>query len=129
MRSIVHTVSALLQTYNLHEHIFKKITGQQWKLDGTVLTDRANCWKSRVRWEFIPQGNSILIRNSVKKTVIGIKGNKIVEEAFIENNIGQLWRKGAENVDGFFPLINPQSDKFLTAATSKNLVALGKVDQ
>ena len=93
------------------------------------MTDRAKCWKSRVRWEFIPQGNSILIRNSVKNTVIGIKDNKVVEEAFIENNLGQLWRKGAENVDGFFTLINPQSDKFLTAATSKILVVVGKVDQ
>ena len=95
-------------------------------MNGTLLTDRANRWKSRVRWEFIPHGNSaILIRNSVKNTVIGIKNNKVVEEAFIENNLGQLWRKGAENVDGFFTLINPQSDKFLTAATSKVLVAVG----
>ena len=64
------------------------------------------------------------IQNNYEQ-VLGINDDEVVLEGKDENENGQLWIKGKENIEGYFTLKNFKSSKFLTKYGSKFLTKYG----
>ena len=113
-------------------------SGKLWKLDGTNLSP---IWYNRHggkitlrlpkywgphddEWNLIPEGTMFCIQNNYEQ-VLGINDDEVVLEGKDENENGQLWIKGKENVEGYFTLKNFKSSKFLTKYGSKILTKYG----
>ena len=45
----------------------------------------------------------------------------VKEENIVQEDVRQMWVKGVTNSEGFFTLINPQSQKVLTAISVDSL--------
>ena len=65
------------------------------------------------------------IKNNSKNTVLTVRENLVLEEAFIEGSPSQLWTKRQINPDEFFTIVNTATEKMLTAATVDKLEARG----
>ena len=102
------------------------ILDQLWKLDGNVLMNKSNIWKSKDRWNLKSEGSMVLIENVSENKVITRKENVVSEEVLILNDVGQMWENGDPDKEGFFTLTDPDSEKVLTATTSNCLVMSGK---
>ena len=50
----------------------------------------------------------------------------IAEEDFVENEAGQLWKRGKSNADGYFSLENTDTPKVMTAISLSRLEVKGK---
>ena len=102
------------------------ILDQLWKLDGNVLMNKSNIWKSKDRWNLKSEGSMVLIENVSENKVITRKENVVSEEVLVLNNVSQMWENGVPDNEGFFTLTDPDSEKVLTATTSNCLVMSGK---
>lgn len=102
------------------------ILDQLWKLDGNVLMNKSNIWKSKDRWNLKSEGSMVLIENVSENKVITRKENVVSEEVLILNDVGQMWENGDPDKEGFFTLTDPDSEKVLTATPSNCLVMSGK---
>ena len=102
------------------------ILDQLWKLDGNVLMNKSNIWKSKDRWNLKSEGSMVLIENVSENKVITRKENVVSEEVLILNDVGQMWENGDSDKEGFFTLTDPDSEKILTATPSNCLVMSGK---
>ena len=52
-------------------------------------------------------------------------GTPVIKEKTIVRDVGQIWRRGFENIDGYFTLINPNSELYLTATGATTLQIQG----
>ena len=102
------------------------ILDQLWKLDGNVLMNKSNIWKSKDRWNLKSEGSMVLIENVSENKVITRKENVVSEEVLILNDVGQMWENGDSDKEGFFTLTDPDSEKVMTATPSNCLVMSGK---
>ena len=78
------------------------ILDQLWKLDGNVLMNKSNIWKSKDRWNLKSEGSMVLIENVSENKVITRKENVVFEEVLILNDVGQMWENGDPDKEGFF---------------------------
>ena len=100
-----------------------------WKLEDHKLINKGNDWQSNEEWNFITQGNMILIKNVSKKQVLGISTNAIViEKDEDQDDSTQLWKKGKPDAEGFFILENSQFPMVMTAMSSNTIKIQCKFD-
>ena len=92
-----------------------------WKLDGTTLTNKGDLWKSADEWNLKPTGKLFYIENISKNKVLGVTKHAVNEDSMVQNDAGQMWKKGETNDEGYFTLINPRSKKVLTAISAHSL--------
>ena len=107
---------------------------QFWKLEGLELKNKAKLWMSNDKWNFKTKerdlatstfalfqpgslkDNLIYLENISKKKVLGItRTGEVIEEDFVEDKPGQLWKRGVPDAEGFSVLENSESEKVMTA--------------
>ena len=99
--------------YNILSILF---LGQLWMLDGTTLMNRGGIWQSSEQWNFQPKDGKIIVENTSKNKVLGIKDkDKVIKEDFTKNETKQWWMKVESDIEGFFKLESFESKKFLRA--------------
>ena len=99
---------------------------QFWKLDGLELKNKAKLWMSNDEWNLktkerdvatVPHftlfqptwDNLIYLENISRKKVLGItRAGEVIEEDFVEDKPGQLWKRGVPDAEGFFVLENSE---------------------
>ena len=116
-----------------------------WKLEGQTLINKGNVWKSQGKWIFTPksppnyeiinlEGKTIQVpdpNNKTKmvdtfvRTVLSKADNDSVIE-IEDSNTGKIWKKGNVDMNGYFTLSQPSSEKFITANSAKELALRGK---
>ena len=85
-------------------------------LDGTTLKNRGGIWQSSEQWNFQPKDGKIIVENTSKNKVLGIKDkDKVIKEDFTKNETKQWWMKVESDIEGFFKLESFESKKFLRA--------------
>ena len=90
--------------------------GQLWRLDGTTLMNKGGIWQSSEQWNFQPEDDKIIVENTSKNKVLGIKDkDKVIKEDFTKNETKQWWMKVESDIEGFFKLESFESKKFLRA--------------
>ena len=100
---------------------------QLWKLNGNTLTNKANLWTSNDEWNIRTRDKFVHIENISKNKVLGITPDgSITEEDYVENEPGQLWKRGKSNADGYFSLENSDTTKVMTGISPNRLEAKGK---
>ena len=83
--------------------------------------NRGGIWQSSEQWNFQPKDRKIIIENTSKNKVLGIKEeDKVVKEDLANNETRlnetkQLWVKVESDIEGFFKLKSFGSEKFLRA--------------
>ena len=96
-------------------------------MDGKTLTNKANLWKSNDEWNITTRDKFVHIENISKDKVLGITPDgSITEEDSVENEPGQLWKRGKSNADGYFSLENTDTPKVMTAISLSRLEVKGK---
>ena len=76
--------------------------------------NRGGIWQSSEQWNFQPKDGKIIVENTSKNKVLGIKDEDKV--GFVaENETKQLWVKVESDIEGFFKLKSFGSEKFLRA--------------
>ena len=93
------------------------------------MINKAELWASEDDFEITLNGSFYLIENISKKKVLGINGesNVVVEENFVEDKDGQLWKKGELNIEGYFTLAGSKSQKVMTAVSEEKIKMEGKL--
>ena len=91
-------------------------------LDGTTLMNRGGIWQSSEQWNFQPKDGKIIVENTSKNKVLGIKDN---DKVFMEDldktetkpETKQLWVKVESDIEGYFKLqsFGSEKEKFLRA--------------
>ena len=105
---------------------------QLWKLDGDMLQNKKELWKSDQKWKFTSKGDLIRIEN-IKKKVLGATDitydnrYNVKLQNVEDDNDGQLWKKGKPNNKGYFTLENQKVKKFLTPVSSTSLELKGNI--
>ena len=85
-------------------------------LDGTTLMNRGDIWQSSEQWNFQPKDGKIIVENTSKNKVLGIKDeDKVIMEDPVTGGEKQLWMKNESKIEGFFKLKSFKSEKFLRA--------------
>ena len=85
------------------------------------MTDKANLWQSKYKWNFTENGTlGTYIENISKAKVLGIAEDGKVNE----DSPKQLWERGVADSQGYFYLKNSES-KFLTAMSADTLAIKG----
>ena len=85
-------------------------------LDGTTLKNRGGIWQSSEQWNFQPKDGKIIVENTSKNKVLGIKDeDKVIMEDPTTGEKNQLWMKNESKIKGFFKLRSFKSEKFLRA--------------
>ena len=85
-------------------------------LDGTTLMNRGGIWQSSEQWNFQPKDGKIIVENTSKNKVLGIKDeDKVIMEDPVTGGKKQLWMKNESKIEGFFKLKSFKSEKFLRA--------------
>ena len=87
-------------------------------LDGTTLINRGGIWQSSEQWNFQPKDEKIIVENTSKNRVLGIKDiDKVIliTEDLAINETKQLWTKEESDIEGFFKLKSFKLEKFLRA--------------
>ena len=78
--------------------------------------NRGGIWQSSEQWNFQPKDRKIMVENTSKNKVLGVKDeDKVVKEDLDENETKQLWVKEESDIEGFFKLKSFESEKFLRA--------------
>ena len=85
------------------------------------MINRRNLWKSNDEWNLRDEGETFYIDNTSRKKVLAANNDIVNEENFVQEDVRQMWVKGVTNSEGFFTLINPQSQKVLTAISVDSL--------
>ena len=85
------------------------------------MINRRNLWKSNDEWDLRDEGETFYIDNTSRKKVLAANNDIVNEENFVQEDVRQMWVKGVTNSEGFFTLINPQSQKVLTAISVDSL--------
>ena len=109
--------------------LFLEHENQLWRLNDSILTNKAGVWNPSKKWKFIDI-DSIFVHiedaSSNKNVLTAKHDNTIVEETLNEAKAEQKWEKGTPNGEGFFVLIS-SSKKFLTATSADGLEIKGMV--
>ena len=90
-------------------------------MEGNKLVNKDASWQPEEDWKIEKAwGNGILkkIENKNKKVLEVPEKNKegnVEEENYNKNKLGQLWKKGIADDNGYFTLINKESSEFLAA--------------
>ena len=81
------------------------------------MINRGGIWQSSEQWNFQPKDKKIIIENTSKHKVLGIKDkDKVIKEDPAINETKQLWLKVESDIEGFFKLESCfESEKFLRA--------------
>ena len=90
-------------------------------MKGKKLINRRNLWKSNDEWNLRDEGEIFYIDNTSRKKVLAANNDIVNEENFVQEDVRQMWVKGVTNSEGFFTMINPQSQKVLTAISVDSL--------
>ena len=90
-------------------------------MKGKKLINRRNLWKSNDEWNLRDEGETFYIDNTSRKKVLAANNEEVKEENIVQEDVRQMWVKGVTNSEGFFTLINPQSQKVLTAISVDSL--------
>ena len=93
-----------------------------------MLINKAGVWKSKP--VILPKQNEKGIIK-ISNEVLGIENNSaspgnVSLGEIDQNNEGQIWKRGIENVDGYFILLNPKAKLYLTATGENTLQIQGK---
>ena len=68
----------------------------------------------------------LYIENISKNTVLGIThGGKIIEEKLEAGKVGQQWKQGKTNNEGYFNLVSDECQNLMTAISSSDLKIKG----
>lgn len=97
-------------------------SSQLWKVEGKLLKNKANIWRSNEEWDFTFKNKLVCIHNKLKNKVLEttIDGKVILEDAQ-EDKPEQLWKKGRTQPDGHFTLENSKVPKVMTAISANSL--------
>ena len=80
------------------------------------MINRGGIWQSSEQWNFQPKDGQIIVENTSKNKVLGIKDkDKVITEDFAINETKQLWMKEEADIEGFFKLKSFEFEKFLRA--------------
>ena len=80
------------------------------------MINKGGIWQSSEQWNFQPKYKKIIIENTSKHKVLGIKDmDKVIKEDPAINETKQLWMKEESDIEGFFKLKSFESGKFLRA--------------
>ena len=100
-------------------------TAQLWRLDGDLLRNKANNWKSNDAWRFKPE-DLVYIEDISNDQVLTITNENIVKkEIMMQNDARQIWEKGEVDKEGYFTMSDRHSKKVLTAVSTQNLIIDG----
>ena len=78
--------------------------------------NRGGIWQSSEQWNFQPEDTKIIVENTSKDKVLGIKDkDKVIMEDLDKNETKQLWMKVESDTEGFFKLRSFEPEKFLRA--------------
>jgi len=97
---------------------------QLWKVEGTMLKNKANFWTSNDKWSenFLTKRKLTFIKNISKHTTFTAKSDgKVIQEDFEGISSVDLWKKGEPDNEGYFTLEHHKITKFLTAVSKSNL--------
>ena len=92
-------------------------------MSGSKLINKEGLWTSDDEWEVIErEDTNIYIANcSNHGRVLSTKKNAVKEKVIVEDDLGQVWKKGVPNNEGYFTLTSVTSPKVLTANSAKKL--------
>ena len=92
-------------------------------MSGSKLINKEGLWTSNDEWEVIErEDTNIYIANrSNHGRVLSTKQNAVMEKVLVEDDLGQVWKKGVPNNEGYFTLTSVKSPKVLTASPAKKL--------
>ena len=97
-----------------------------WKVEDSVLKNRADIWRSNDEWTFVEKDSMMIIKNTSKNKVLGSTADgKVTLEEFDEANIGQSWIQKKSTNEHYFTFKNADSMKFLTAVSEDALEVKG----
>ena len=104
-------------------------TDQRWKLDDSMLKNKAGVWKSDDNWNFIPKHDGLICIENTSKTKIlaTTNDNKIIFEVFEQGKADQLWKKGKLDAEGYFTLEHFGVPKLITAISESGLEIKGNI--
>ena len=66
------------------------------------------------------------VENTSKNKFLGTFDDVFHDETLLLNSVGQMWKKGIATNEGYFTLLDPNSQKVLTASSSHCLEIKGK---
>ena len=99
-------------------------SGQLWKLNGTKLFNKANLWNSTDEWNLRAEGKMVYVENTSKNKFLGTFDDVFHDKTLLLNSVGQMWKMGIATNEGYFTLLDPNSQKVLTASSSHCLEML-----
>ena len=102
----------------------KKDPSQLWAFDCKVMKNQSGKFKSNKKWYLKKEGKTLYcIKNLTNSTVLGINHlGEVIEEEFVKEKAGQLWKKGKLNIEGYYTLENPEASKVLTCNSNNTLI-------
>ena len=99
-----------------------------WKLNGSMLQNKAKIWKSDEKWVFKYKTDLIYIENISTKKVLGsTKDGKVSPENYEEGKAEQLWKKGELDAEEYFTLENYGAPGVLNAISETGLEIKGNI--
>ena len=97
-----------------------------WKVTGNRLTNKANEWQSIQKWDLKANGDMFYIENMSTKKVLTIMNDNSVHDEILDQNLkNQLWKKGPTNNEGYFTLVSPNSNGFMSAISESAIEIKG----
>ena len=95
-----------------------------WSFECKLLKNQSENFKSNEKWYLKKEGKTLYcIQNLTNKTVLGINHDgRVIEEEFVKEKAGQLWKKGKLNIEGYYTLENAEVSKVLTSNSNNILV-------
>ena len=69
----------------------------------------------------------VYVENTSKNKFLGTFDDVYHDETLLLNSVGQMWKKGSATNEGYFTLLDPNSQKVLTASSSHCLEIKGKL--
>ena len=98
---------------------------QLWKLEDNTLKNKKGIWKSDHHWKVETKGSEevgVRIINESRSKFLSVSndGSNVLETDF-----NQLWIKGSQDNEGYFPLLDASKQKVLTAVSLDSLQLRG----
>ena len=94
---------------------------QLWTMIGSKLINKEGLWTSNDDWEVLEKEDTKICIVNSKHQALSAKHNSVKERVLEQDNLGQLWKKGVPNSEGYFTLTSVTSPKVLTASPAKKL--------
>ena len=88
---------------------------------GSKLINKEGLWTSNDDWEVLEKEDTKICIVNSKHQALSAKHNSVKERVLEQDNLGQLWKKGVPNSEGYFTLTSVTSPKVLTASPAKKL--------